>query len=71
MILRRLRRPTTTEVVLGLLARAMPQLNIFAISFPFKILLTLLLAGLALPLLPDAVSRVLRDGLQAGVHLFR
>jgi flagellar biosynthetic protein FliR len=58
------------EVVLGLLSRAVPQMNVFALGFPFKILLTILLAGLALPLLPDAVSNVLHDGIRAGGALF-
>ena len=44
------------EAALGLLARAAPQMNIFQLGLPVKILVTLTLAGLALPLLPDAVS---------------
>jgi flagellar biosynthetic protein FliR len=31
-------------------------MNVFTLGFPIKILLTLLLAGLALPLLPNAVE---------------
>ena len=45
-----------TEVALGLLSKAAPQMNVFTLGFPIKILLTLLLAGLALPLLPNAVD---------------
>ncbi len=45
-----------TEVALGLLSKAAPQMNVFTLGFPIKILLTLLLAGLALPLLPNAVE---------------
>ena len=44
-----------TELALGLLSKAAPQMNVLTLGFPIKILLTLLLAGLALPLLPDAV----------------
>ena len=51
----------------GLLARAAPQMNVFQLGLPVKILVTLTLAGLALPLLPDAVSgitnQVVRQGL--------
>ncbi len=47
-----------TEVSLGLLSKAAPQMNVFTLGFPIKILLTLGLAGLALPLLPDAVENV-------------
>jgi flagellar biosynthetic protein FliR len=45
-----------TEVALGLLSKAAPQMNVFTLGFPVKILMTLLLAGLALPLLPNAVD---------------
>jgi flagellar biosynthesis protein FliR len=54
------------EVVLGLLARAAPQMNVFVVGMPFKILVTLTLAGLAVPLLPGAienlVTQIVRDG---------
>lgn len=55
------------EAALGLLARAAPQMNIFQLGLPVKILVTLTLAGLAIPILPDAVSgmasQVVRQGL--------
>jgi flagellar biosynthetic protein FliR len=54
-----------TEIVLGLLSRAAPQMNVFALGFPLKILVTLLLAGIALPLLPDAVNNLTHDALRA------
>lgn len=56
------------EVALGLLSRAAPEMHVFVLGLPVKILLTLTLTGLALPLLPGAVSsladRIVRDGLQ-------
>lgn len=57
------------EVVLGLLSRAAPQMNVFALGFPLKILITMLMAGIALPLLPDAVSHLVNDSLRAGTQL--
>jgi flagellar biosynthetic protein FliR len=45
------------EVTMGLLSKAAPQMNVFTLGFPIKILLSLGLVGLALPLLPDAVER--------------
>jgi flagellar biosynthetic protein FliR len=45
-----------TDVALGLLSRAAPALNAFNLGFPAKILLTLLIAGSAMVLLPSAVS---------------
>ncbi len=43
------------DVSLGLLTRAAPALNAFALAFPVKILLTLLLVGLVVVRLPDVV----------------
>lgn len=55
------------DVALGLLSRAAPELHVFMLGLPVKILLTLTLTGLALPLLPGAVStlvdRIVEDGL--------
>ena len=55
------------EAALGLLARAAPQMNVFQLGLPVKILVTLTLAGLAIPILPDAVSgmanQIVRQGL--------
>jgi flagellar biosynthetic protein FliR len=61
------------DVALGLLSRAAPEMNVFVLGLPLKILLTLTLTGLALPLLPEAVStlteRIVTDGLRAvGLH---
>ncbi len=56
------------DVALGLLSRAAPEMHVFVLGLPIKIILTLTLTGLALPLLPGAVStlaeRIVRDGLQ-------
>lgn len=59
------------DAVLGLLSRAAPHLNVFALGFPFKILLTLLLAGFALPLLPGAVSGLVGQAVRAGADAVR
>ena len=49
------------EVALGLLSRAAPQLNILVIGFSAKILLVLLLGGLALAVLPGSVERLVEQ----------
>ncbi len=48
-----------TELALGLLARSAPQLNVMVIGFSLKILVVLLLVGIALPALGPSVSEVL------------
>ncbi len=45
------------DAALGLLTRAAPAINPFALSFPLKILFTLLLAGLVLTRLPEALGQ--------------
>jgi flagellar biosynthesis protein FliR len=60
-----------SEAAMGLLSRAAPQMNIFQLGLPVKILVTLSLAGLALPLLPDAVSGITNQVVRQGLSLVR
>ena len=53
------------DVALALLTRAAPALNIFAIGFPVKIMLTLALLGLTFPLLPPALDTLIDHAVQA------
>ena len=55
-----------TEVALGLLSKAAPQMNVFVLGFPIKILLSLGLVALTLPLLPTALDRLLRTAVRSG-----
>ena len=55
-----------TEVALGLLSKAAPQMNVFTLGFPVKILLSLGLVGLTLPLLPGALDRLVREAVRSG-----
>ncbi|QTE29884.1 flagellar biosynthetic protein FliR [Pengzhenrongella sicca] len=54
------------DVGLGLLTRVAPALNAFALGFPLKILMTLLLAGTAFLALPQLVSTLV-DGAMTSV----
>ena len=58
-----------SDVALALLSRAAPQLNIFAIGFPVKIMLTLTLLGLTFPLLPPALDALMDHAVRAMVSL--
>lgn len=51
-----------TSVALGLLARTVPQMNIFIVGFPLKLAIGLLAVGLTLPLL-STILRNLFQGL--------
>ncbi len=57
------------DVALALLSRAAPALNIFAIGFPVKIMLTLAMLGLTFPLLPPALDALLEHATRAVLSL--
>jgi flagellar biosynthesis protein FliR len=57
------------DVALALLSRAAPALNIFAIGFPVKIMLTLAMLGLTFPLLPPALDALLEQATRAMLSL--
>ncbi len=52
------------DIAMGLLNRIAPQMNVFALSFPLKIVLTLGLVGLGFVLLPDTISRLAEQGVR-------
>jgi flagellar biosynthetic protein FliR len=58
------------DIALGLLARSAPDLNVFLVGLPGKLLLTLSLVGLTLPLLPRAVESLTETVVGAGTSLF-
>ncbi|WP_238016263.1 flagellar biosynthetic protein FliR [Dactylosporangium sp. AC04546] len=59
------------DVALGLLTRAAPALNPFAFGFPAKIFLTLLVAGTAMMLLPNAIANLTTRSLTLVLRLLQ
>jgi flagellar biosynthesis protein FliR len=61
-----------TDVAFGVVSRVVPQLNIFAVGFPMKIIVGLLVVGAALPFLGgwfyDQLQRSVESGL-AGIGM--
>jgi flagellar biosynthetic protein FliR len=53
------------DIALALLTRAAPALNVFAIGFPVKIMVTLVLLGLTFPLLPSALDTLMKHAVEA------
>jgi flagellar biosynthetic protein FliR len=53
-----------TNVALGVLTRAAPQLNIFAVGFPLTILMGMLVLVLALPYFTPVFERLFQDGFE-------
>lgn len=52
------------EIGLGLLSRAAPQMNVFALGFSLKILVALGLAAIAIPVLPGAVTSLVEGAVR-------
>jgi flagellar biosynthetic protein FliR len=50
-----------TSVALGLIARTVPQMNIFIVGFPLKIAIGLLGVGFSLPLLSYMLRNIFRE----------
>lgn len=59
-----------TEVALGFLGKAAPQLNILVIGFAVKSLIAFAMLGATLMLLPEAVESLLGRGLRAAFTVF-
>ncbi len=51
-------------LALGFLGRTVPQLNVLAVGFPVRLLVGLVIFGLALPGIAEAVARALPAGVQ-------
>lgn len=59
------------QVVLGMLSKAVPQMNVYWLGFPFQILLTLLLVGVSITVLPGYVDTLVTRALNDGALLLR
>ena len=56
------------ELTLGLLARAAPNLNIFTLAFPLRVVIALILVAVALPLVAPALGNLVRDAVAPFGH---
>jgi flagellar biosynthesis protein FliR len=59
-----------TEVALGLLGKAAPQLNVLVLGFALKSLVAFTLLGTTLVLLPETTSSLLGKAVRAGLQVF-
>lgn len=59
-----------TEVVLGLLGKAAPQLNVLVLGFALKSLVAFTLLGTTLVLLPETASSLLGKAVRGGLQVF-
>ena len=58
-----------TDVALGLLSRAAPEMNVFMLGLPIKVFVTISLVSLAIPILPNIVSDVTDTAVRHGIGL--
>jgi flagellar biosynthetic protein FliR len=57
-----------TDVAFGLVSRVMPQLNVFAVGFPAKVLVGLVLVGASLPFLSGWVGDELQHSVSSALQ---
>ena len=53
-----------TNIALGILTRASPQLNLFGIGFPITIGVGFIMIGLSLPYLATPLERLFQEGIE-------
>jgi flagellar biosynthetic protein FliR len=58
------------ELALGFLGKAAPQLNILVIGFALKSIITFMLLGATLVLLPESVESLLGRAVRLGLGIF-
>jgi len=49
------------EITLGLLARAAPNLNVFSLAFPLRVIIALIVVAIAIPVVSPALGNLVRD----------
>jgi flagellar biosynthetic protein FliR len=60
-----------TDAAFGIIARVMPQLNVFAVGFPAKVLVGLLLIGVSLPFVAGWVADELQRSVATALHTLK
>jgi flagellar biosynthetic protein FliR len=57
------------QIVMGMLARSAPQLNLFAVGFPAALLAGIVLLAIAAPVLGEGITAAINFGLEESRHL--
>lgn len=58
-----------TNIALGILTRAAPQLNLFGIGFPITLTIGFVVIGLALPYLATPLERLFQQGIEMAAQI--
>jgi flagellar biosynthetic protein FliR len=59
----------SAQIVLGMLSKAVPQMNVYWLGFPFQIMLSLLLVTASITVLPGYVNSLVDVALRDGAAL--
>jgi flagellar biosynthetic protein FliR len=60
-----------TDVAFGIVSRVVPQMNVFAVGFPAKITIGLLVLGVSLPFAAGWIADQLQLSIQAALESLR
>jgi flagellar biosynthesis protein FliR len=60
-----------TDVAFGLISRVMPQLNVFAVGFPAKVTVGLVLVGASLPFIAGWLGDELQQSVASALHTLK
>jgi flagellar biosynthesis protein FliR len=60
-----------TDVAFGLVSRVMPQLNVFAVGFPAKVIVGLVLVGASLPFVAGWLGDELQSSVASALHTLK
>jgi flagellar biosynthetic protein FliR len=60
-----------TDVAFGLVAKMMPQLNVFAVGFPAKVVVGLLVIGTSLPFVGGWIAEELQTSVAAALQTLK
>lgn len=60
-----------TDAAFGVVSRVVPQLNVFGVGFPVKLILGVLLIGVTLPYLGGWISGELTDSVSTALHTLK
>jgi flagellar biosynthetic protein FliR len=60
-----------TDVAFGLVSRVMPQLNVFAVGFPAKVIVGLVLVGASLPFVAGWLGDELQNSVASALHTLK
>jgi flagellar biosynthetic protein FliR len=59
---------TVTDIAFGMVSKVVPQLNVFAVGFPVKVGVALIVVGVSLPFLGGWMSDQLQSSVGSAIH---